>query len=154
MTTVNGVSTTFLNNILVDNLLGDSTNVGTTLTALQNVTSNMTSVSGVSTKFTGLLYLDSTVHLNNTINVGSTIEGNVSDIVTLQQDIIALNDVLEERTTTINHQASHITALENQIEILNAQFNNIRFTNGFANQIDEFDPFGLLDEFNHDLLNL
>ena len=104
----------------------------------------------MSTKFTGLLYLDSTVHLNNTINVGATIEGNVSDIVTLQQDIIALNDVLEERTTTINHQASHITSLENQIEILNAQFNNIRFTNGFANQIDEFDPFGLLD----DLLNL
>ena len=138
MTTVNGVSTHFSNNLLLGDLMGDTTNVGTTLTALQNVTSNMTTVPTVSTNFTGDVYL------GGTLNLRTTIESNIDDILTLQQDLQTAN-------TTINHQASHITSLENQIEILNNQFDTMNFSNGFMDQISN-NPFDnpFIDLFDHE----
>ena len=143
METVNGVRTTFYNDLLLGNSLNGSMNIGTTLAALRDVTANMTTVPNISTNFSGIVYL------NGTLNLRTVIEDNVTDISNLQQDLGTANTTITDLQAQINHQAAHITALENQIEVLNAQFNSIRFTDGFANQIDQFDPFELLDEFLH-----
>ena len=95
----------------------------------------MTSIPDLSTTFTGELFLD------GLINVGTTIHRNVIDIQYLQLDletakenILTLQNEVETLTTTTEHQASHITSLENQIELLNAQFDTMNFSNGFMDQ--------------------
>ena len=57
------------------------------------------------------------------INVSTTIHQDVVDIQYLQLDletakdnIITLQNQVETLTTTTEHQASHITSLENQID--------------------------------------
>ena len=95
----------------------------------------------MSTNFNGVVYL------GGTLNLRSTIDQNVTNITNLQQalttantDISGLQFQVQTLTTTTNHQASHITSLENQIDILNAQFDTMNFTNGFMDQISN-NPF-------------
>ena len=100
----------------------------------------MTSVPNVSTTFTG-------GHFSGLLNVGTTIHQDVVDIQYLQldletakDDIVTLKNQVETLTTTTEHQASHITSLENQIDLLNAQFDTMNFSNGFMDQISN-NPF-------------
>ena len=153
MTAVNGVQTTFYNDLILGNLSTDGVNIGNTLAALRNVTANMTTttVPNISTNFTGIVYL------GGTLNVRGTIEQNVTNISNLQQDLTDANTTITDLQNQINHQASHITSLENQIEVLNTQFESIRFTtDGYANQVDfdDSNPFNsIIDAFDHALLN-
>ena len=125
---------------IINSIQGNILDTQLDVTNLQALTSNMMSVPDVSTTFTGELF-------SGLLNVGTTIHQNVIDIQYLQQDIetakdniITLQNQVETLTTTTEHQASHITSLENQIEILNAQFDTMNFSNGFMDQISN-NPF-------------
>lgn len=144
MSAINGVSTTFTDDLLLYNLLTGNVNIGETLAALRDVTANMTTVPTVSTNFTG------DVFLGGTLNLRTTIEKNVDDILTLQQDLTDANTTITGLQNQINHQASHITSLENQIDILNLQFDTMNFSNGFMDQISN-NPFDnpFIDLFEH-----
>ena len=134
---VDNINVRSIINSIQGNILDNQLNI----TNLQALTSNMTSIPEVSTTFTGELFLD------GLINVGTTIHQNVIDIQYLQLDletakdnILILQNEVEALTTTTEHQASHITSLENQIELLNAQFDTMNFSNGFMDQISN-NPF-------------
>ena len=151
MTTINGVSTLFTDDLILYNLLTGSVNIGATLAALRDVTANMTTVPNISTNFNGIVYL------GGTLNLRTVIEDNVTDINNLQQalttantDISGLQFQVQTLTTTTNHQASHITSLENQIDILNLQFETFNISNGFMDQISN-NPFDnpFIDLFEH-----
>ena len=149
MTSVPNVSTTFTGELFsglinigtsINTIQGDILDTQLNVTNLEALTSNMTAVPDVSTTFSGELF-------SGLLNVGTTIHQNVIDIQYLQQDIetakdniITLQNQVETLTTTNEHQASHITSLENQIEILNAQFDTMNFSNGFMDQISN-NPF-------------
>ena len=134
METVNGVRTTFYNDLLLGNSLNGSINIGSTLAALRDVTANMTTVPTISTNFTGIVYL------GGTLNLRTVIEENVADINNLQQDLTDANTTITDLQNQINHQVAHITALEDQIEILNLQFETFNISNGFMDQISN-NPF-------------
>jgi hypothetical protein len=125
---------------IINSIQGDVLDAQLNITNLEAVTSNMTSIPNVSTTFTGELF-------SGLLNVGTTVHQNVVDIQYLQIDletakdnIITLQNEVAVLTTTTQHQASHITSLENQIDLLNAQFDTMNFSNGFMDQISN-NPF-------------